>query len=300
MNIKILGSSGFIGKHLLKSLDQSVGVSLREVNWVDKLQDADIIINLIGKAHDHQGLAKEEDYYYSNFELVKEIFNQFLNSDASLFIHISSIAAIEEIESQIPLTEDSTYNPISVYGISKMEAEKWLIAQKIPAGKKVIILRPPMVHGPFDKGNLGLLYKFVDRGIPYPLTKYKNERTFIYIGNFIYYIQQIIKNFNILPSGIYHVSDSESISTIQILEIMEIITNKKIIKIAVPKFIINLFSSIGDIIPLPINSKRLKKLTSTLIVSNSKLNRILGLDTLPYSAKDGLINTIMSFNDKIK
>ena len=74
MNIRILGSSGFIGKHLLKSLDQSVGVSLREVNWVDKLQDADIIINLVGKAHDHQGLAKEEDYYYSNFELVKEIF----------------------------------------------------------------------------------------------------------------------------------------------------------------------------------------------------------------------------------
>ena len=160
MNIRILGSSGFIGKHLLKSLDQSVGVSLREVNWVDKLQDADIIINLVGKAHDHQGLAKEEDYYYSNFELVKEIFNQFLNSDASLFIHISSIAAIEEIESQIPLTEDSTYNPTSVYGISKMEAEKWLMAQKIPAGKKIIILRPPMVHGPFDKGNLGLLYKF--------------------------------------------------------------------------------------------------------------------------------------------
>src|SRR5690606_38086270 len=127
--------------------------SLRHNNWRDSVYNSSIIINLVGKAHDHIGKATERDYYYANFDLLKEIYNEFLKSSASIFIHISSLAAIEEYESNSYLDEKYPSNPHSFYGKSKREGELWLLSQKLPYGKKIIILRPPMVHGPGDKGN---------------------------------------------------------------------------------------------------------------------------------------------------
>ena len=46
-------------------------------------------------------------------------------------------------------------------GKSKLEAEHYLLHQHIPAGKRLIIIRPCMIHGPGNKGNLNLLYKVV-------------------------------------------------------------------------------------------------------------------------------------------
>src|SRR5690606_16164829 len=116
----------------------------------------------------------------------------FLESDADLLIHISSLAAIEEFESATPLTESDECHPQSWYGQSKHTAEEWLFAQQLPENKKLIIVRPPMVHGPRDKGNLDLLYKLISKGIPYPLASFDNKRSFISIDNFSFFIEQII------------------------------------------------------------------------------------------------------------
>src|SRR5690606_778415 len=170
MNI-ILGCSGFIGQNILQALPDSLGISLRDKDWESKLfiSKGDNIINLVGKAHDHGVKATEQDYHYANIELVKQIFQAFISSNAILLIHISSLAALEEFGSNNHLTESEKCNPISWYGKSKREAEEWLLAQRLPENKKLIILRPPMVHGLGDKGNLGLLYKLISKGIPYPL-----------------------------------------------------------------------------------------------------------------------------------
>lgn len=296
MRINILGSSGFIGKHLLNAFVESKGISLRFNNWKDEALDSDVIINLVGKAHDHKGSASENDYNYVNVELTKEIFTTFIQSNAKILIHISSLAALEEFESDRPLTEDVICNPQSWYGKSKHNAEKWLLNQEIHNNKKLIIIRPPMVHGPGDKGNLGLLFKFVQKGIPYPLSKFNNNRSFIFIDNFVFYIKRIIQGIDKLESGIYHVSDIESISTNQIINQIESVLKKKTIKLGLPTFIIKGIAKIGDYLPIPLNTNKLKKLTSNLLVSNSKINKALDIQKLPYSAIDGLKITLDSFS----
>ena len=50
-------------------------------------------------------------------------------------------------------------------------------------GKKVYILRPCMIHGPGNKGNLNLLYGVVSKGMPWPLGAFENRRSFTSIGN---------------------------------------------------------------------------------------------------------------------
>lgn len=301
MKISVFGASGFIGKNLIQNLPLGFdvnAVSLRDENWRKAIDDSTVFINLIGKAHDHQGTATDEDYYFANVELAKQIFGAFQKSGAKLLIHISSLAALEEFESTKPLLETDTAHPQSVYGKSKRAAEEWLLNQSLSANKKLIILRPPMVHGEGDKGNLGLLYKLISKGIPYPLSSFDNQRSFISIDNFSFFIKEIIEKFEMLPSGIYHISDDQTISTQQIIDIIKKVENKNVINLSIPKSIINALAKVGDVLPLPLNTKRLKKMTSNLVVSNQKIKSGLAIEALPITAEEGLKKTIKSFTKK--
>lgn len=300
MNISIFGSTGFIGQNLVKGISKNYKlnqISIRDKNWKVALQNSDVFINLIGKAHDHKGTATEQDFYYANVELAKQVFNAFKESNASLLIHISSLAALEELESNHELHEEDVPNPKSWYGKSKREAEKWLLDQDLPAHKKLVILRPPMVHGEGDKGNLGLLYKLISKGIPYPLASFNNERSFISIDNFNFFIQEIIKQQDKLKSGIYHIADDQPIATSTVISIIKKIENKNIPNLSLPKSLIKFIAKIGDVIPIPLNSTRLKKMTSNLVLSNTKIKTALGITKLPFTAEEGMYKTIKSFKN---
>ncbi len=298
MKVLLLGARGFIGKNLSIYLSKDYlikQISLRDTDWEKQALFGDVIINLVGKAHDHEKKATEADFYHANLELAMKSFQVFKDSSAKLFIHISSLAALEEYESNEPLTEDAICHPSSWYGKSKHAAEEWLLAQEIPKDKRLIILRPPMVHGPGDKGNLKLLFNFVEKGIPYPLIKFNNARSFIGIENFCFFIDQIIKKFDSVPTGIFHISDDEPLSTSDLIKVIKEVTNKKGFNLGVPKSLVIFMAKIGDFIPFPLNSKRLKKMTGTLLVANNKIKEQLEIERLPITAKEGMIKTIESF-----
>src|ERR1700733_11450963 len=76
-----------------------------------------------------------------------------------------------------------------------------------------------MIHGPGNKGNLNLLYKFVKKGIPYPLAGFNNKRSFLSVENLCFVINELINN-DCIESGIYNVSDDEALSTNQVVSIL--------------------------------------------------------------------------------
>lgn len=301
MKIALFGSTGFVGQHLLDGLDaEIIPVNIRKIAWESQIPaDVDAFINCIGKAHDHNNEAGEQDFYFANYDLVREMFTAFLESSAKLFIHLSSIAAVEEISADIPLTEDATSNSTSLYGKSKRKAEEWLLEQQLSPNKKLIILRPPMIHGEGDRGSLKLLYNMVSKGIPYPLAAFENQRSFITVENVLFFIERIIENKDNLESGIYHIADDEPISTNQIITIINDVENGNNFKFALPKFLLNALAKIGDMVSFfPLNSVKLKKMTSNLLVSNQKVKTALKIENLPLSAEEGLIKTVKSFKSK--
>lgn len=297
--IFITGATGFVGQHLCSRLTKNFtihNVSLRNRNIKHlNVGHLDVFINLIGKAHDQNNTATEQEFYYANVELAKDIFSTFVNSSATLLVHISSIAAVEELESMSPLLETTLCRPNSWYGKTKQAAEEWLLSQELPKGKKLIILRPPMIHGQGDKGNLLLLYKLISKGVPNFLGAFDNARSFISIQNLCFLIERILQQEERISSGIYHIADDEPLSTNNIVKIIRDVTGIKTINLPFPKFLLYGIAKIGDLLPIPLNTTRLNKMTGTLIVSNQKIKSTLGIEKLPLTAEEGLRLTIESF-----
>lgn len=299
IKVAITGSTGFVGTNLKSYLQDTCNIESLSVRYVPNQKftlETDVLIHLAGKAHDLKKVSKPENYYEANFELTKQLFDSFLLSDASVFIFMSTVKAAADKVDGI-LTEDVVPDPQTHYGIAKYKAEEYILNQKLPEGKRVYILRPCMIHGPENKGNLNLLYKLVSKGIPWPLASYKNERSFLSIENLCFIIKTIIENKKI-ESGIYNIADDEFISTNELIQIISLVTNKRNVSIEIPKFIIGSFAKVGDLIRFPLNSETLQKLTENYKVSNQKIKKAIGIDKLPNSAQQGLERTIKSFTNK--
>ena len=159
--------------------------------------------------------------------------------------------------------------------------------------KKVYILRPCMIHGPGNKGNLNLLYNISQKGYPWPLGAFENKRSLCSIQNITFVVQQLIEK-DIEP-GIYQVADDEALSTNELIELMASSQNKKAKIWHIPVKLIKTTARVGDFSHLPLNSERLKKLTESYVVSNQKIKKALGIEKMPVSAEDGFKKTFESF-----
>jgi nucleoside-diphosphate-sugar epimerase len=298
LNIFISGSTGFVGINLIQYLKESINPSIfpftRDMFLKNSYPKLDgIVIHLAGKAHDLKGSSNNDEYQFVNFELTKRLFNAFLESEANVFITLSSVKAVaDDIDDS--LTEDYIPNPITHYGKSKLMAEQYILSKKTD-GKRVYILRPCMIHGPGNKGNLNLLYSLVAKGIHWPLGAFENKRSFCTIDNLMFIIKELIEREDI-PSGIYNVADDVPLSTNEVVKMIAESKGKKARILNLSKNFIMLSARLGDFLKLPLNSERLRKLTESYVVSNAKIKDALGKQ-LPVSSKEGLIRTFQSFSD---
>ena len=290
-----------------------------------KLPQFDAIIHLAGKAHDTKNQSIAQSYFDINTGLTQKIFDFFLQSSAKKFIFFSSVkAAADSVVGDI-LTEDVIPAPVGPYGESKIKAEEYIINKltvdngqltvdgeqltvamqhdsaancqlstvHCQLNKQVYILRPCMIHGPGNKGNLNLLYNVVKKGIPWPLGAFENRRSFTSIDNLCYVVEGLLTKD--VPGGIYHMGDDEAMSTNELIATMCEVMGKKPHIWKINRGIMEGCAGIGTLFHLPLNTERLRKLTENYVVSNAKIKAALGIDKMPVTAKEGLIKTIKSF-----
>jgi nucleoside-diphosphate-sugar epimerase len=290
--IFLTGSTGFVGKSFIDNFSDENLIQWKRGNEI-KFNSALVFIHLAGKAHDQKIISDADEYYQVNTELTKTVFDAFLESDAKVFITLSSVKAVAD-EVQGVLNEEHSSNPITHYGKSKLLAEQYILSKEIPEGKRVYILRPCMIHGPGNKGNLNLLYKLVSKGIAWPLGAFDNKRSFCSIDNLMFIFKELIERENI-PSGVYNVADDIPLSTNEVISILASSQNKKPKIWRISKKLIQIIAKIGNVLKLPLNEDRLQKLTDSYIVSNQKIQSVIG-KPLPVSSRDGLLKTFKSFN----
>ena len=276
MRLLMTGSHGFVGTNLIEALGDKHEIIRWDVRSDEPLPEVDTVIHLAGKAHDTKHTTEDAEYYAVNTDLTKKIYDQFLESSAKKFIFFSSIKA-----------QDGD----TPYAMSKIAAEDYILS-KNDSNKQVYILRPCMIHGTGNKGNLNLLVIWVKIGFPWPLAAFENKRSFASIGNVAYIVSELLKKD--VKSGIYNICDDEAVSTNELIGLICNCMEKKSLLWRIPKGMMKSLARVGDTLHLPLNSERLGKLTENYIVDNNDIKCALGIESLPVSAVDGLRESIRS------
>ena len=307
MKILITGVHGFVGSNLVEALKKEHTIYGLDIvspfkdgvrftfswDYLDKpgeIPEIDAIIHLAGKAHDTKNQSAADVYFKVNTDLTKKIYDYFLKSSAKKFIFFSSVkAAADRVEGEF-VDENVEPKPVGPYGESKIAAERYIQSKM---DKQTYILRPCMIHGPGNKGNLNLLYGVVSKGIPWPLGAFENRRTFTSVDNLCYIIEGLLTKE--VESGVYNINDDEAVSTNELIEIICEAMGKKAHIWRIPRCFMEAFAKLGGVLHLPLNPERLQKLTENYVSSNAKIKKALGIEKLPVRAKDGLYKTILSF-----
>lgn len=284
MKFLITGAYGFVGTNLCKYLaekgheclaldipaakrDDVPYVSFYTWDELDKLPVVDAVVHLAGKAHDLKKVASEQSYFDINVGLTEKIFAA---AKTTRFIYFSSSKA------------DANGN---AYGRSKLAAEQFL-------NGRAIVLRPAMIHGPGNKGNLNLLWGIARRGLPWPLAAFENKRSFTSIANICAAVEALCERGE---NGIYPIADDEMLSTNRLIELIAETCGKRAKLWRVPKGVMRMVAKLGDVLHLPLNTERIVKLTEDSFVNNSHLKSQLGWKLMPIRAEEGMRRTLRSF-----
>ena len=288
MKILISGAYGFVGTNLSRYLaakgHKCIALDIAKGNaeaysgfhaWdgLDGIDwpSIDAVVHLAGKAHDLKKVSDPQSYFDINVGLTERLFNV-CNGKVPRFIYFSSSKAAD---ADTP------------YGKSKLAAEQFLDG-------RAIVLRPAMIHGPGNKGNLNLLWGIARRGFPWPLAAFENRRSFTSIGNVCAAVEALCERGG---NGVYPIADDEMLSTNRLIELMAETCGRKPRLWRLPKGLMRLVARMGDIVHLPLNTERLGKLTEDSFVDNAALKKLLGWLQMPIRAEDGMRETLKSFID---
>lgn len=311
MRILITGINGFVGSNFTNAWKDSHslwGVDIRQpskegvertFSWEELglIPPVDAIIHLAGKAHDTKNRSEAQSYFDINTGLTERVFDYFLEGDTKTFVFFSSVKAAADVVPGEVLTEGIVPMPVGPYGESKIRAEEYILSKRAVAegmGKRVFILRPCMIHGPGNKGNLNLLYSVVSKGIPWPLGGFDNRRSFCSIDNISFAVEQLLLKEGV-PSGVYHVGDDEPISTNELIALISESVGRSSRIWRLPKGLMHAAAGLGSVLHLPLNKQRLQKLTENYVVSNDKIKQALNISSFPVSAREGMRKTLDSF-----
>ena len=288
MKILITGAYGFVGTNLCCYLSEKghecfaldIPKAKREdvpysafYSWDDlgkiDFSGIDAVVHLAGKAHDLKNVSDPQSYFDVNVGLTERIFNASWGK-VPRFIYFSSSKAAD---ADTP------------YGKSKLAAEQFL-------NGRAIILRPAMIHGPGNKGNLNLLWGIARRGFPWPLAAFENKRSFTSVGNVCAAVEALCERGE---NGIYPIADDGVLSTNRLIELMAEACGRKPHLWHMPKGVMRFAAKVGNVLHLPLNTERLGKLTEDSFVDNASLKKHLGWTQMPIRAEDGMRETFKSF-----
>ncbi|MFC4233119.1 NAD-dependent epimerase/dehydratase family protein [Parasediminibacterium paludis] len=318
MNICIIGGSGFIGTYLMELLSKN-----NIVYNLDKAADSNNINHIKVDVTNHAALvaafpeaidivillaAEHKDnvspnslYYDVNVEGTRNVLRVMDEKRVSKILFTSSVAVYGL--NKVNPNEESPTNPFNDYGKSKLMAEEVLRSwYKSDANNTLIIIRPTVVFGPGNKGNVYNLLTQIVRGKFIMIGNGNNIKSMAYVENIVSFIITCISSLN---NGYYlfNYADKPDISTRQLVQKVEELMDKQIIPIKVPYWIGYAGGVFLDIIgkisgkKFSISAVRIKKFCATTQFSSITANT---LNFNPsFTLFDGLSKTVSSIQSEL-
>ncbi|MAZ44483.1 MAG: hypothetical protein CMF48_04840 [Legionellales bacterium] len=310
--ILITGSTGFVGKHLIKrligsndqcvlavsaidpdiTLEQIVVPRLNEnIDWAEALSGCDTVIHLAARVHQMSENPEKSESIYDeiNHLATKNLASQSAASGVKRFVYISSIKVLGESSSEL-WHPDSPAKPVCAYGRSKLKAEQ--AVEKIGRSTLMewVIIRPPLVYGPGAKGNFPKIIKLIKRAPVLPLGGIKNVRGMVSVDNLCDLIVTCCHH-PAAKNQIFHVQDNSNCSTSQFLKDCAEAMSCRLKLFYLPKMLIQGLAKIVR------KEGIVLRLWGSLGVDDNKTREVLNWHE-PVSYKTALKSAIESVEDK--
>lgn len=284
MTLLFTGASGFLGNNIIHLLNGtyniiSVGLSPQDTYLVDIATDIptftdafDVVFHAAGKAHSVPKTEAEERLFFDvNLQGTKNLCTALERSGIpKAFIFISTVA-VYGCDSGENITEEHSLNGTTPYALSKIKAEKYLEGWCAMHNVKLSILRPSLIAGPNPPGNLGAMIRGIRNGKYLSIAGGKARKSVLMVQDIANLLPMLIEK-----GGIYNVCDSYQPSFRELEMVICKQLNKKR-PISIPYWLAKSMAVIGDCLgeKAPINSLKLRKITSSLTFSNEKAVREL-------------------------
>ncbi len=185
------------------------------------LKNVDLVIHLAGVAHG------TGPFFDVNYHGTRNLALKAARSGVKRFVFLSSVTVNGRSGAQArAITEKDIETPYNAYSLSKYKAEQALRLIEKETGMQVVIIRPPLVYGPGVKANFLKLLGLAATGLPLPLGRIPNQRSFIGIDN----LNHAVITCALHPCAAGHtffVSDGCSLSTPRLMENLSAAMGKK-------------------------------------------------------------------------
>ena len=311
-NIIVTGANGFVGKLLCEELidrgynvyglvrNESVELPSRVMRLVyseiTNLKDfreyftkSYAVIHLAAKVH-VKNSNEIEEYRHINTAGTTHLANMAASEGVEKFIYLSTIKVNGDNTGSTPYSIDSIPQPLDAYAVSKWEAEQELMEIHKNTDMDIAILRPVLMYGSGVKGNLHTLMKVVSTGIPLPLKKINNQRSFLNVRNLNDLICQCLENGN-SAGRTFLVSDGHDLSTTELVRLTASSLGMTSKLFSVPsgfmRMVARVFGKTGIY----------ERLYGSLQVDIEETKNILGW-TPPYNVQDGIHEMTNDFKNK--
>src|SRR5208283_4741116 len=263
MKALVTGATGFIGSHLTNALVNkgfTVTCLVRNTSNISYLEDLNVrlvrgdcsrkeslyeAVAGVDYVFHLAGLTKacsEEAFVDANVKGTGNMLRAVLerNSGVKRFVYMSSLAAAGPSSDGVPLKEDCSAVPVSLYGKSKLAGEQLVLSHMndVP----VVVIRPPAVYGPRDKDML-VFFKMVKAGVA-PVWG-ACHYSFIYIEDLIHGILLSAMDQN-AGGELFFMSDGVIYSSDDIIDAIADAVQKRPVKLKIPRFILSVAGLISE------------------------------------------------------
>jgi nucleoside-diphosphate-sugar epimerase len=284
MNILLTGANGFLGQIIIKTLEkehQFITLSRNSGKYMVCLdrevpsfrETYDLVIHVAGKAHSVPKTDTEKKQFHDvNVLGTKNLLKGLEEVGVpDQFVFVSSVSVYGQ-ESGININEEHVLQAKDAYGLSKIKAEE-LVTEWCEQNNVVCtILRLPLLVGEKPLGNLGAMIKAIDKGYYFNIAGGKAHKSMVLAKDVATFIPKVAK-----VGGTYNLTDGYHPNFNELSSVILKQKNRGT-PYNLPLFVAKIFAFAGDVFKnkAPINSMKLKKITSDLTFDDAKAREVAG------------------------
>ncbi len=267
------------------------------VDWAPALDGMGSVVHLAGMAHRFESNVASD---WGLYDCVNHLATRSLvsalhaHSNVERFLFLSTVRVHGDTP-DLPVRSVSPLAPVTPYDTSKADAETEVASILGPTSINWAVMRPVVVYGPGNRGNMARLEGLLRRGIPVPVGRVPNRRSFLFIGNLVSAIQAYLTHPGPLTGRTWVVADDEVVSTETLVRTMAAAMNVQVKVVRLPEWLLASTAGVGDGLkclglPAPWNRELQGKLLGNFFVDPTPIKQDLGW-LPPFTLEDGVRRT---------